>query len=277
MFKNKFSIAIIVVYFGNWPWYFEYFIHSCRYNSSVDFIIITDNNSKNIYLPPNIRIVVSTLNLLKARIQEQLKIKPKFSNPYKLCDFKPAYGIIFADLIKDYSFWGYSDIDIIFGDIRTFLTKKILSSYEFFSFRHDFLTGYFTVIKNKSKTNWLFLESKDYIKVFSSEKHYCFDETNFAFSDFSDGLHFTLVKTEIESMMHVVKKSQEANKIRAYFDFCVIEGCPGKLRWDKGRLFFKSRYEVLLYHLIIFKRTCLNPRIKNKVSNSFRISPSKIY
>lgn len=277
MLKNKFNIAILVVYYGDWPWYFKYFIHSCGFNSSVDFIIITDNNCDNISLPKNIRIVVSTLNSLKDKIHKQLRIKPKFSDPYKLCDFKPAYGIIFSDLLKDYSYWGYSDIDIIFGDIRAFLTRRILSSYDFFSFRHDFLTGYFTVIKNESKTNRLFLQSKDYRKVFSSEKHFCFDETNFAFSDFSDGRHFSLVKTEIESMMHVVKRNQEANKIKAYFDFCVIEGCPGKLRWDSGKLFFKNKYEVLLYHLIIFKRSCLPSSSKNNISSSFRISPYKIY
>ena len=210
MHKNKFNMAILVVYFGEWPWYFKYFIYSCRFNSTIDFIIITDNNCNNICLPKNVRIVHYTLNLLKDRIHRQLKIKPKFSNPYKLCDFKPAYGVIFSDLLENYSFWGYSDIDIIFGDIRSFLTKRVLSSYDFFSFRHDILTGYFTVIKNENTINRLFLQSKDYRKVFSREKHYCFDETNFAFSEFSNGLHFSRVKTEIESMMHVVKKNQES-------------------------------------------------------------------
>ena len=31
------SIAILTCWYGEYPWYFPYFIHSCVYNPSVDF------------------------------------------------------------------------------------------------------------------------------------------------------------------------------------------------------------------------------------------------
>ena len=38
--------------------------------------------------------------------------------PYKLCDFKPAYGFIFGEYLKEYDYWGHCDIDIVWGDLR---------------------------------------------------------------------------------------------------------------------------------------------------------------
>jgi len=49
---------------------------------------------------------------------------------YKLCDFKPAYGLIFSEHFKDYDFWGYCDIDIIFGNIRAYMTDVLLNEYD---------------------------------------------------------------------------------------------------------------------------------------------------
>jgi hypothetical protein len=41
-------ILFIITYMGQFPWYFPYFLHSCRYNPTIDFLIFTDNNEPNI-------------------------------------------------------------------------------------------------------------------------------------------------------------------------------------------------------------------------------------
>ena len=43
------------------------------------------------------------------------------NSPYKLCDYKPVYGLIFDEDLQDYDFWGHCDVDLIFGDIRKFI------------------------------------------------------------------------------------------------------------------------------------------------------------
>lgn len=37
---------------------------------------------------------------------------------------------MFQEYIKDYDFWGHCDADLIFGDIRKFVTDDILNKYD---------------------------------------------------------------------------------------------------------------------------------------------------
>ena len=125
--------------------------------------------------------------------------------------------------------------------------------------------------------NTLFTHSKDYRKVFSSNTHYCFDETNFAHEAFEEGKAYDEIDTEIESMMHVVKKMEGTGYIKPYFDLHIIEGIPGKLKWENGKMFYRNKYEILLYHLIRLKKR-YNPQKRiNQIPETFTISPTKIY
>ncbi len=143
--KNKKykSIAIIICYLGKLPWYYKYFVHSCKYNPTVDFYILTDDRSYSKSVPPNVIIIDKTLAEINELATQKLGFKTNINYPYKLCDFKPAYGFLFRDIIQSYEFWGHGDIDIIFGDIRAFITKEVLNHYELINVRHDFLAGLF--------------------------------------------------------------------------------------------------------------------------------------
>lgn len=269
------KIALIITYFGKFPWYFRYFIHSCRYNLSIDFFIITDNAAPA-SLPPNVYFINRSMEATKQQIEEKLGLKVTIDFPYKLCDFKPAYGLIFSDLIKTYDFWGHGDIDVIYGNIRGFMTDELLQQHDLVAVRHDFLTGYFTLFRNCPKMNELFRHSKDYEKIFESSRHFCFDETNFSFELFAEGIPFNEIHTEVESMTHVVKKLHDQKYINAYFNFHVIEGNPGRLRWDNGILTYRNRFEVMLYHMVRFKTVCV-PSTPAKIPDVFHISPTRIY
>ena len=47
------NIVFVIVYIGDYPWHFPYFLHSCRYNPSV--VIFADNQERNLDLPETIR------------------------------------------------------------------------------------------------------------------------------------------------------------------------------------------------------------------------------
>lgn len=271
------TIALIIPYFGKLPWYFDYFIHSCKYNLSVHFIIITDDDSYDQKVPDNIFIIHKTFEEVKKIFFEKLQMPVAFDDAYKLCDFKPAYGYIFSDLVQGYDFWGYGDIDIIFGNIRNFITDDILNEYDVITLRHDFLIGYFSLFRNIDKVNGLFAHSKDYKKVFTSPVHYCFDETNFHVDEFTAGKHYTEINSEIESMTHVVQRLHEENYIKVYFNYHVIDGVPGRMKWNKGVMTYKNEFEVIFYHLIIFKRMNKVPKPLKKMPDIFWISPTRIY
>lgn len=168
------KILFITCYFGNFPWYFPLFLKSCEYNLSIDFIIYSDDNW-NGGLPQNVKIIRFSLNKFNQLATEKLGFEISIKKPYKLCDFKPAYGVIFQDDIKHYDFWGITDLDIVFGRIREFMSVEILEKFELISVRHDYPTGYFMLFKNNKKVNHLFTKSKDFKKVFTTDIHYCFD------------------------------------------------------------------------------------------------------
>ena len=167
---------------------------------------------------------------------------------------------------------------MVYGNIRNFITDEVLSHYDVITVRHDFLVGYFTLYRNSKKMNQLFMQSKDYKKVFTSAEHFCFDECNFAFWKLDHDISFEDVadQCEIESMTHVVKRLHKQKKINAYFDVHAVEGVSGKLMWNNGTLIFKRQFEVMLYHLIILKEIYSRSQPKY-IPNKFSISPTRIY
>ena len=116
---NPPSIAFLICWQGNYPWYFPYFLHSCRYNPDIDFLIFTSNEDAKLDLPANAKIIPCSIAQFKAAAAKALGFKVAAESGYKLYEFKPAYGFIFFDYIKDYDFWGYCDVDVIFGNIAT--------------------------------------------------------------------------------------------------------------------------------------------------------------
>jgi hypothetical protein len=272
------SLAFIIPYIGSLTWYFPYFLHSCKYNPSIDFYIYTDNPIINVKVPENVRFINYTLDEFNKDATEALGFSVNIEHAYKLCDFKPAYGFIFSELIKKHDFWGYCDIDVIWGNIRSFMTDEILTDYDVISARHDYLTGCFALYKNNKEMRELFMQSKDYQKVFISNENFFFDETNFAFKEFEAGIHYSRIITEVESMTHVVRRLEENGKLKPYFEFQIVEGFAGNMLWDHGTLIYRKEFESMLYHMVRFKRKYSEETDLNKtIPDRFRIGKKKIY
>ncbi|QSW91031.1 hypothetical protein J0383_09545 [Flavobacterium endoglycinae] len=271
------SIAVITCWYGEYPWYFPYFIHSCAFNPSIDFYIITDNLETILRKPDNVIIVLKTLEELKLDASEKLGFQVNIDYPYKLCDFKPAYGFLFPEIIEEYDFWGQSDLDIIYGNIRDFITIDMLDKYDFISVRHDYTTGCFALYKNNPIMNTFFMKSKDYMKVLSNSKHYCFDECNFAWDELTSGKSIFDLDTEIESFTHIIKKAELKNEIKVHFDFILLEGLTGRITFDNGRIYYKNQFEGIMYHLFWFKKIYNVNKKVLKVPDKYYISKTKIY
>ncbi len=270
-------LVLIACYMGKLPWYFNYFVHSCRFNPTVDFYFVGDNFNSRKEFPDNVHVVQCTLSEFSSLASDRLGFSVDIKHPYKLCDFKPTYGLLFSELLVNYDFWGYADIDIIFGNIRNFITEDILQGHDLISVRHDFLTGYFQLFRNSEKMKELFRRSKDYKMVLQSDRHFCFDETNFKFDEFAAGKPYEQINSEIESMMHVVKKAEQENYLKAFFDFFVVEGIPGNLKWANGNLYYRKKFEILLYHMIHFKKKYNPIKIPTSIPERFAISRNRIY
>ncbi|WP_132529813.1 DUF6625 family protein [Pedobacter psychrotolerans] len=273
---HKPKIAIIICFFGDFPWYFPFFLHSCKFNPDIDFLIFTDNEYDFGSLP-NLRAQKLSMNEIGDLASKKLGFKVNIDFPYKLCDFKPAYGFLFSDYIKGYDFWGQSDIDIIYGNIRGFITDELLGKFDFISVRHDYTTGCFAIYRNCYVMNSLFKKSADFIKVFSEPKHYCFDECNFMHDSLTEGKSIFEIETEIESFTHVVLKAVREAEINAHFDFLLMEGIPGKIKFEQGKIFYDNKLEAILYHLYWLKRVYQPRNVPKVIPDEYKISPSRIY
>lgn len=53
------SIIVVIPYFGKFNSYFNLFLKSIEYNSTVDFLIITDDK-RNFDYPSNVKVVYSS-------------------------------------------------------------------------------------------------------------------------------------------------------------------------------------------------------------------------
>lgn len=168
------SICLIIPYFGKFPNYFDLWLKSVKYNKDINFLILTDDYT-NYDFPGNVKIVYTTFEKLKEKIQKLFDFKINLKYPYKLCDFKPAYGEIFRDEIRDYDFWGYCDIDLLFGDITKYITKDILDRYDKIN-----MHGHFSLYRNNEEMNNLYKYQHkklvDYKFVFRRNWIYHFDE-----------------------------------------------------------------------------------------------------
>lgn len=168
------KILLILPYFGKFPPYFSLFLQSCRHNPTIDWLLLTDNRESYDY-PKNMQVVYTDFSAIQSEIQQKFDVPIILHQPYKLCDYRPAYGYLFRDYLDGYDFWGHCDLDLIFGDLRAFFTDEKLAMYD--KVGH---LGHLTLYRNTPEVNTLFTATVDgrvrYHEVFSTEQSCIFDE-----------------------------------------------------------------------------------------------------
>lgn len=167
------KICIIACYFGKLPIYFNLWKQSCETNDTIDFLFITDQDvesTSNNFIVKKMQIFQLQDLIRKTLYMQAAKLK----YPYKICDFRPAFGLIFEKELKNYDFWGHCDLDVIFGDLRQFFTEEVLIKYQ-----KILKNGNLSLYKNQENMNRLFMKNGaiySFNKVFSSDENYAFDE-----------------------------------------------------------------------------------------------------
>ncbi len=127
---NKHSVALMLHYYGNLPNYFPLWLKSAGANPNFTFMIFSDIDFSSYNVPANVKIFPMTFDELKARIRPHLDFDFVLDRPYKLCDYRPLYGLIFQEYLEGYDFWGHVDPDIIWGDMGKFITDYLLDKFD---------------------------------------------------------------------------------------------------------------------------------------------------
>ena len=144
------KVIFIIPYYGEFPNYFNLFLKTCGNNLGYEWLIFSENNGKYSY-PDNVHYVEMTWQELRSLFQSKFDFEISLDSPYKLCDFKPTYGYVFERYIKDYDYWGYCDVDLLFGDLDVFIPFEKISKFD--KVGH---LGHMTLCRNNTEINRLF-------------------------------------------------------------------------------------------------------------------------
>ena len=166
--------VFILPYFGTFKNYFPLFLKSCSRNPDFDWLLITDNTEPYPY-PDNVQVFPMSFEAMQEKAQERFDFPISLTRPYKLCDYRPAYGYLFEEYIKEYEWWGYCDCDVILGDLAHFLFPLFEKQYD-----KIFAAGHMTIYRNTREINRRFMNTchgeQWYRRGFSTPDACCFDE-----------------------------------------------------------------------------------------------------
>lgn len=256
-------VCLISVYMGNnFPDIIKAWVKSCESNPDFNFLLVSNIDQKDIKLPSNVKLLNITFNNLRNLIQKLYKFPISLDKPYKICDFRPAFGQIFKKELSDYDWWGYTDIDVIYGDLNKFITPNMLRKFERIG-----MYGHLSMYKNNEKMNNLYKETGsifNYKRVFSKPYSYIFDE--------SDGMNMICEKNHIKWFKNLCLADADrySKRITEYFDNM---HCPEVYLWDKGRLF----HEYIQNNILEKKEYCYLHVSSKKISISDKINNSSSF
>lgn len=267
------KLLLINVYFGPYPLWFPAFLISCQYNPSVDWLLITDNTIPKKY-PPNIHFLQLSprkfSRLASNKLGLSIDIEPE--NAFKLVDLKIGYGKIFEDYCSNYNFWGICDIDIIWGNIKKYISENILMNYDIISSRKKKISGHFTLFRNDTNLLNLIMDMPDFGQMVESKNIYMLDERYL-----TPYLRNILKKSTIHKIRNWITKRKDYNIYwKKYFTITgkyqknIPDNVYDAFFWEKGKTFNRKNKEMMYLHFHLLKKSI------SKINFTFEDSPKKL-
>jgi len=152
---------LISPFFGKLPPWIEEYKKNCEAlkKHGWDFLILTD------------------LDEFTKLIKEKLGVEPHIvEGTCKASDFRPALGLILEDQLKDYDFWGHTDLDCVYGRLDKFITNRLLEGCDIYSNDIGHMCGPMSLYRNTPKVNNLFKETHNWKLMMEDPFHFAFDE-----------------------------------------------------------------------------------------------------
>ena len=237
------NTILIQIWFGPIPDYFWYHYETTKNLNGFDFLFITDQLDFNLD-SENYRVMYLDKFSLENLLYVKTKHKIKISNNKKICDLKASLGDLFYNDIKDYEYFGFYDIDTLFGDINK-INEYQIQDYDVITFAntkyHNRVGGPFSIIKNNEGLRKLYLNDV-FVDCFNNESVTCYEE-----HDWSD----RVIKNYKLKIIDSTNLINEGGKI----NYDVV--------WSGNKLYSNDK-EILLYHFLRKNNTVLN-KVGNKI------------
>lgn len=229
------KIILIQLWLGKIPDYF-WFHYETTKNLPVDFLFISDQDIE--LDSPNYKNIKMTKEEISSLILDKTSEDIKIDNFRNITNLKPALGHLFEDYVKEYDFFGYYDIDLLFGNFDKYV-NKFTNDYDVISFGnekfHNRTSGPFTIIRNTDENRNLYKkEINAFIHKIKNYELDAFDEHEF---------NRLLI---------------EHNNVKILFNSCNSTTINGKniydSTWSGGKLLINNE-EKFLFHFIDKKNT----------------------
>ncbi|TVP75361.1 MAG: hypothetical protein EA353_14105 [Puniceicoccaceae bacterium] len=166
--------AIIIVWFGPFPPWFSAFLVSCSRVHCVDWHIFHDHPLE-FSVPEQVILHDYSPEEFQSAVTARLGWNGKAIEPYKLCDFRPAFGVLFEEYIENYDYFGWGDLDVVFGNVDQFL-YGIIDRWDVISFSDDVPSNHFILIRNTERHRNLYRQIKDYPSLLQSPEYVGVDD-----------------------------------------------------------------------------------------------------
>lgn len=235
-----YKVLLILPYFGEWPEYLDLYFKGCEFNKWLDILFITNCPIPKKH-PSNVKFIKSNISLISELISEKFGfLSYKLPFPYKLCDFRPSYGYLFEEHITGYDYWGYGDIDLIYGNLEQKVKYQIEQSFDTISVRAETTCGSFMLIKNNEYNNQLFKKLENFNTLIISDTYEGIDETNHNWA-----IWHGLAKSDLSKscFTYLVDNEDSKGKLKASFQTYICEYLSrfDILKYSNGEVYFKEQ------------------------------------
>ena len=171
------KIALLQVWFGPFPDYFDTHLQSCKnQNPNIKFFIFTDQFLN--VSSPNIKTYNISKESYKNLVYNKTNIVADISENRKLCDYKLLAAHLFEGYLSEYDYVGFYDIDCMFGDmynmLSSYLDKDIISIGD--TVYYPGIRGPFTIWKNVPYYNHFYKNIPDHISLLQDRQYKGIDE-----------------------------------------------------------------------------------------------------
>lgn len=172
------SVVLFSPWFGPWPEWINLHMESIRYNPSITWIFPTDQAPPE-NVPPNCHFLSMSLQDFVDRAAEVSGLDLTATSAYKICDYRPMIGEMFEPTLTSFTHFGYTDLDVIYGDLSVELSSERLEIYDVISSHAALQSGHMSLFKNTKKLRRAFRTVPGWRKDIASPDHTGFDERRF--------------------------------------------------------------------------------------------------
>ncbi|TVP75356.1 MAG: hypothetical protein EA353_14080 [Puniceicoccaceae bacterium] len=151
---------VIIPWFGPFPAWINAFLTSCAPVTKVDWLIIHDAPAPS-EAPPNISFISLSWESYRKRFRDRCAVELPTRPNYKMCDSKVFLGTAFEEVLTGYDYFGWGDLDVIYGELDAFL-EPLLGKKTVISFHRKLLSNHFVLFRNTPEMRGLYREITDY-------------------------------------------------------------------------------------------------------------------